>query len=102
MNADPTREDLLKVAKEGSDLNHLDADDMDIEQAIYWFCSDYHGGQASNLYSVLSTSKYKPGALEKSAGDLVSVDDFSVAAIVYGHLENVFIHDMPSEALRGH
>ena len=34
---------------------------FDIEEAIYWFAHDYHGGQGSNLYSVLSTSEFRPG-----------------------------------------
>jgi hypothetical protein len=34
---------------------------FDIEEAIYWFASDYHGGQGSELYSVLSTSEFRPG-----------------------------------------
>jgi hypothetical protein len=38
------------------------------EGAIYWFCADYHDGQCTELYSILSCSEYKPGALEKSPG----------------------------------
>ena len=34
---------------------------FDIEEAIYWFAYDFHGGQASNLYSALSTSDFHPG-----------------------------------------
>lgn len=34
------------------------------EIAIYWFADQYHSGQCSNLYSVLSTSNYKPGPYE--------------------------------------
>ena len=34
---------------------------FDIEEAIYWFAADYHGGQGSNLYSALSTSEFSPG-----------------------------------------
>ena len=33
----------------------------DAEVAIYWFASDWHGGQWSDLYSILSTSPYRPG-----------------------------------------
>lgn len=35
------------------------------EEAIYWFASEWHGGQGSNLYAVLSTSPYRPGANER-------------------------------------
>jgi hypothetical protein len=44
-----------------------DADKFDVEGAIYWFSSDWHGGQASNLYSALSTSEYRPGACARWA-----------------------------------
>ena len=36
---------------------------FDIEEAIYWFASDYHGGQWSNLYEALCQSEYAPGPL---------------------------------------
>lgn len=39
-----------------------EADDFDIEAAIYWFANDYYDGQTSTLYSILSTSQYRPGA----------------------------------------
>ena len=37
-------------------------DNFDKFAAIYWYAKFHHAGQASNLYSVLSTSIYKPGA----------------------------------------
>jgi len=39
---------------------------FDAESAIYWFCSDYHAGQNSDLYSILSTSEYSPGPMCKN------------------------------------
>jgi hypothetical protein len=54
--SDPTRKAMLDVLRDYGDV-----DEFDVEEAIYWFASDYHGGQATNLYSVLSTSPYKPG-----------------------------------------
>jgi len=39
---------------------------FDVEAAIYWFASDYHSGQWSDLYSILSTSDYYPGMGELS------------------------------------
>ena len=58
---DPTKTEMLALLKE----EFPDADDFSIEEAIYWFASAYHGGQTSNLYSVLSTSPYKPGPTVK-------------------------------------
>lgn len=57
---------------------------FDVESAIYWFCSDYHNGQTSNLYSALSTSKYRPGAYQNG------VEDGSTAEMIYNHLVQNF------------
>jgi hypothetical protein len=56
-------------------LDHLkkefgsEADDFDMEAAIYWYASDNHEGQASDLYSILSTSKFHPSPLHKGVKD---------------------------------
>ena len=64
---DPTREEMLEflapIAKQ------YEAEEFDIEEAIYWFAGDYHGGQWSNLYSALSTSPYKPGICTRAPGE---------------------------------
>lgn len=40
---------------------------FDAADGLYWFCSDYHGGQNSVLYSILSARlQYKPGPNEKN------------------------------------
>jgi hypothetical protein len=52
-----------------------EADDFSVEEAIYWFASDYHGGQTSDLYGVLSTSEYKPSRLHHGIED--SEDEMS-------------------------
>lgn len=38
---------------------------FDIEAAIYWFAVDYHSGQSSDLYSILSMSDYRPGVMSR-------------------------------------
>lgn len=60
---------------------------FDIESAIYWFASDYHDGQWSNLYSVLSTSDYRPGPMETG---LDSDENFG-AKMMYEHLVSKFV-----------
>lgn len=35
--------------------------EFDREEAIYWFAYSWHGGQNSNLYSVLCQSEFSPG-----------------------------------------
>ena len=60
---DPTKEEML---------THIElclggeCDEFDREEAIYWFANDYHEGQWTNLYSVLSTSEYHPGPIMNS------------------------------------
>jgi len=62
---DPTKDEMVAF------LETIDAsaDAFDIEEAIYWFAHHYHGGQSSNLYSVLSTSDYHPGPLCRGPED---------------------------------
>lgn len=38
---------------------------FDAAQALYWYASDYHSGQSSEIYSILSQLEYKPGASER-------------------------------------
>lgn len=58
----PTRQEIDAAIASWHNVNELD--EFDIEQAIYWFAADYHTGLWSNLYSVASTSKYRPSPLE--------------------------------------
>lgn len=44
--------------------------DFDKEEAIYWFASDWHGGQWSELYSVLSTSEFHPSVFDNHVGEM--------------------------------
>jgi hypothetical protein len=46
-------------------LQLSDDDRFDAAVALHWFASDYHGGQWSTLYSILSTSEYSPGPCER-------------------------------------
>jgi hypothetical protein len=62
-----------------------DADDFDIEAAIYWYANDYHEGQASDLYSILSTSKFHPGAAHHGVKD-----EGDVAEDMYKALEKKY------------
>ena len=56
-------------------------EDIDMQAAIYWVASDYHGGQNSELYSILSTSELKPGPFHKSV-----VDEGETAEMMYNEL----------------
>ena len=46
------------------DVNSKDFE-FDMEAAIYYFASDYHSGQWSDLYSILSTSEFMPSRMSR-------------------------------------
>ena len=60
---DPTKDEMFNYLHSlyGNEEGFRD----DAEVAIYWFANFYHGGQSSNLYSVLSTSRFNPGPISK-------------------------------------
>ena len=55
------KEQMMEYLK----FNSIDPEEWkyDAEIAIYYFANDYHDGQNSELYSILSTSPYSPGPL---------------------------------------
>lgn len=55
---------------------------FDAAQALHWFCADYHDGQSSDLYRILSILEYKPGMCEGEP------EEESVAADIYHMLED--------------
>lgn len=75
-NSDPTKEEMINVLN--SEMGGFEGmDKFSAEEAIYWYAYNNHGGQWSNLYSVLSTSEYKPSPLMKNIED--SSDEMSLA-----------------------
>ena len=58
----------------------LAADRFAVACALYWYCADYHGGQWSEEYRILSGLEYRPGAIERGP----EVD--SVDAMIYADL----------------
>jgi hypothetical protein len=57
---DPTRNEMLTFL---CGFWPYEAEQFDREAAIYWFATEWHSGQWSNLYSALSTSPYSPGPI---------------------------------------
>jgi hypothetical protein len=80
---DPTRKEMEKFL-EGK-KKALEAEDFDVQVAIHYYASEYHSGQSSNLYSALSTSKYKPGRSESGAEDVSDQ-----AGMLYNELQDKF------------
>ncbi len=60
---DPSKDEMFNYLRQmyGNEEGFRD----DAEVAIYWFANFYHGGQSSNLYSALSTSRFSPGQMAK-------------------------------------
>lgn len=58
------KEYLKNEFKGLEDVNSQDFN-FDMEAAIYWFSTDYHSGQSSDLYSISSTSEYNPSIMSK-------------------------------------
>jgi hypothetical protein len=61
------KNEMIKSIKDHfKGLADVESDDFkfDVEAAIYYFSEQYHEGQWSNLYSILSQSEYNPGRLE--------------------------------------
>lgn len=81
---DPTREQMLEALAPMLAVLGTEADPSDVECALYWYANDWHGGIHSNLYSVLSMSDYRPGAIE------CGPEDDSIAAMLYVELEEHF------------
>ena len=75
---DPTLEEMRKFLSE----TVADSDTFDREEAIYWFASLYHSGQASNLYAALCKSEYTPGPLTEAPA-LGENDCFDVLTLKY-------------------
>ena len=82
---DPTRRELLREC-----VRFLKPWGLDKEgrtwatwEGIYWFAYAWHGGQYSNLYSVLSTCPFRPGPIANKPQDFFAVE-------VVEHLEKTF------------
>ena len=60
MNKDPYASELLE---EGFAIaGHTGAGEHHVVEAAWWFASNFHSGQGSNLYRALTELDYRPGA----------------------------------------
>jgi len=86
------KEEMINYLKDKfKGLVDVNSDDFnfDAEAAIYWLANDYHGGQASELYSILSTSDFNPGPMHKSVED-----EGEQAKMFYDELKDKFSANM--------
>ena len=82
MPLDPTRDEMLEYLT--SFTNPLETDEFDREEALYWFASDYHGGQWSNLYAALCDSLFHPGPMASGPQSYASGHLYNELAREYG------------------
>lgn len=75
-----------KMVQDAKDQFGDETDEFDIESAIYWLASDYHSGQSSPLYSILSMSKFKPGPSHREVKD-----EGEMAEMIYDYLKNEYV-----------
>lgn len=75
-------------------LDSLDPkeDYFDAAQALYWYGADYHGGQSSELYSIMSTMDYRPGMAERGPEPGSTAEDI-YQALESGEVEPVEVKD---------
>jgi len=64
-NQDPTKEEMMHFLQQQFGRYGEEGFADSAEVAMYWFANHYHGGQWSNLYSVLSTSQFSPGPISR-------------------------------------
>ncbi len=78
-NNQDLKEDMVNFLKSefGDEEN-----DFDMEAAIYWFANDYHEGQNSELYSILSTSDFSPSPLHNNVEDEDEIVQMMYQALV--------------------
>lgn len=97
-NTDPTRAQMRKYligiwpAITYERFNKRSIDQIfDLEMAMYYFAREYYDGQWSNLYSVLSTSEYRPGACQLGFDDASTREENPIAFSLYCALIRHFI-----------
>lgn len=54
--------------------------------ALYWHCADYHEGQGSERYRIMSMLGYKPGACENGP-EKDSIDELLYNELASGEVE---------------
>lgn len=81
--ADPSKEEMVAFLQQ--QFGREESFEGDAEEAMYWFANFNHGGQSSNLYSVLSTSHFSPGPIARGPQpDSMAADMFQALESEYG------------------
>ena len=86
INRDPTKDEMIQFLNKK--FGRWELANIDVEGAMYWFANFYHGGQNSNLYSVLS-SGFRPGRNTRGP------DKDSMEATLFDALVHEFTSNKP-------
>jgi hypothetical protein len=90
-HANALKDEMINDAKHHF-KNQLETDSDDfnfsLEAAIYWLANDYHSGQSSDGYQILSTSEYTPGRMENNSRHFKNND--SQGEMIYDYLESKY------------
>lgn len=55
-------------------IDNIEVDPWEAAHALYWFCSDYHYGQSSDLYRIQCELRYTPSQLDNGNLDQQAAD----------------------------
>lgn len=93
---DPTYDEMKDYLEGNEAMDEYDAlvREYDIEEAIYWYASDHHGGQGSNLYAAVCRSPFKPGSLARGPSGVDAIWSYNDLVDEYG---GVVIDDCEEE-----
>lgn len=82
MNTDPTKEEILNFLRNDPATKYVINDnESSVEEALYYIAYNYHTGQSSNLYSILSTSQYRPSV--SFTGDIYADSHDDIPIYIY-------------------
>lgn len=96
MSLDPTLSEILEyvdnlnldIAEDNCDFD-ASMSQFDLYKAIYFVAIHHHGGQWSNLYSVIAQTRFRPGAFEKR---LPNEDDEPLQTELYNELADWIVN----------
>lgn len=92
MNKDPYASELLE---EGLAIaGHIGAGEHHVVEAAWWFASNFHSGQGSNLYRALTALDYRPGATKSGP------EKGSLVEAIYDGLCQEFAGESPAAIQR--
>ena len=83
MSKDPTYHEMRSFLEQCRMTNEHSK--LDMEEAIYWYAVDHHGGQTTNLYAAVSSlCPFKPSLLSRGVSEGPAMDLYIELQLEYG------------------